>query len=80
MKMIEIRRTYAVGLELAKRVDAEAKRRGWDKSQVVQLALRLALPQIEAAAVRGSVEIAEEQLRGGQSESISSPSVKRRSK
>jgi len=62
--MIEIRRTYTIGLELSKRIEDEARRRGWDKSEVVQLALRLAMPEIEAAPIRGSVEIAEEQLRG----------------
>jgi len=61
--MVETRRTYTIGLALSKRIENEAKRRGWDKSEVVQLALRLALPEMEAAAIRDSVDIAEEQLR-----------------
>lgn len=77
---IEIRRTYAIGLALAKRIEDEARRRGWDKSEVVQLALRLAMPEIESAPIRDSVEIAEEQLRALRDGSIKTPSAKRREK
>lgn len=76
--MVEIRRTYAVGLELAKRIESEATRRGWDKSEVVQLALRLSLPDIESAPVQKSVEIVEGQLRATRGGSIKSKRVRRR--
>lgn len=78
--MIVIRRTYAVGVELAKRIEAEAIRRNWDKSQVVQLALRLSLPDIESAPILNSVEMTEAQLRTERDGSIKQTSAKRRSK
>lgn len=77
---IEIRRTYAIGLVLARRIEEEARRRGWDKSEVVQLALRLGMPEIEAAPIRDSVDVAEEQLRALRDGSIKTPSAKRREK